>query len=131
MVAPAVAADGGLTVSKAWMRTIIPERPAAGYFTLTNDGDKAQDLTGASSPACGMVMLHESIKENAVEKMRPVDHVPVAAHGSVAFAPGGYHLMCMQPTSDVKPGKTVSVTLEFKDGTRITSDFPVRNALGK
>lgn len=127
----ALAAGSGLSVSDAWMRIVIPQRPAAGYFKLTNDGDAAKDLTGASSSACGMVMLHKSVKENAVEKMLPVDHVPVPAHGSVSFKPGGYHLMCMHPTADVKAGGRIPMTLEFKDGTKISADFPVRNARGQ
>ncbi len=91
---------GGLTVSNAWFRMIVPGRPAGGYFLLTNDGDTARDLVGASSPACGTAMLHQSISENGTDKMVMVDHVEVPAHGSVEFAPGGYHVMCMKPTDE-------------------------------
>jgi len=127
----ALAAGNGLSVSDAWVRIVIPQRPAAGYFKLGNDGDTPRVLTGASSSACGMVMLHESVKENAVDKMLPVDHVPVPAHGSVSFKPGGYHLMCMQPSSAVRPGGTIPITLTFGDGATVTTDFPVRGAGGK
>lgn len=127
----AVAADSSLSLSKQWMRMIIPQRPAAGYFTLTNNGDTAVDLTGASSPGCGMVMLHKSVRENGVDKMVHVEGVAVPAHQSISFAPGGYHLMCMKPTADVTPGKSVPVTLKFKDGATLSADFPVRNARGE
>ena len=46
-------------------------------------------------------MLHQSKEENGVEKMLPVKSVPVPAHGTLSFAPGGYHLMCMQPQASM------------------------------
>jgi len=57
----AQAADSGVKVSDPWMRLVVPSRPAAGYFTLSNDTTKAQVLVGAASPACGMLMLHQSV----------------------------------------------------------------------
>jgi copper(I)-binding protein len=62
--------------------------------------------------------------------MMGVKSVPVPAHGSVSFAPGGYHLMCMQP-KDMKPGGTATVTLSFKDGTSLKGDFPIKGATGQ
>ena len=94
---PASAAPKGVTIEKPWIRLIIKARPAAGYFTLHNDSDKAVTLTGASSSACGLVMLHQWKEENGVEKMLPVKSITVQPHGTLTFAPGGYHLMCMKP----------------------------------
>ena len=128
---PAIAAESGLGLSGAYMQTTIPSRPAAGYFTLKNDGDVDRVLVGASSPGCGMVMLHKSESVGGVEKMLMVDNVPVPAHQSVAFAPGSFHLMCMSPAESMKPGSSIPVTLTFEGGVSLTSDFPVRAAGGK
>ena len=49
---PAAADEHGLEVSDAYMQTTIPSRPAAGYFTLKNNGDVDRVLVGASSPGC-------------------------------------------------------------------------------
>jgi len=130
-IAIAQAAAPGLAISHPWMRTVVPTRPAAGYFTLTNDSAKPHSLVGAESSACGMLMLHKSVHENGQESMVMVKSISVAAHGSVVFAPGGYHLMCMSPTAAVMPGHTVPVTLRFADGTTLTAPFPVRGATGK
>lgn len=124
--APAVAAEPGVTVGDAWLRFVIASRPAAGYFTLTNDGDRAVSLVRVSSPGCGAAMLHRSVRENGQDRMVPVDRVEVPAHGSIGFAPGGYHVMCMMPTGAVRPGASVPVTLGFADGGEITADFVVR-----
>lgn len=118
----------GLVISKAWMRFIIPGRPAAGYFVLSNTSNQNRSLIGASSPACKSVMLHESVQKNGVEKMVMVKSVAVPAHGGAAFAPGGYHLMCMSPTRAVRVGAKVLMTLVFADGTKLKAGFIVKGA---
>ena len=130
-VGAAEAADAGLSVHDPWMRFIVPMRPAAGYFTLSNDTAKSVVLVGAQSPACGMLMLHRSEQKNGVDSMSMVEKVPVPAHGTVKFAPGGYHLMCTDPKAEMAPGRTVPVTLHFADGNSLTASFPVRGPGGK
>jgi copper(I)-binding protein len=127
----AASAAGGVTIEKPWMRLIIKARPAGGYFTLRNNTDAPIQLIGASSTACGMVMLHQTKEENGVEKMLPVKSVTVSAHGKVSFAPGGYHLMCMKPQSSMVLGRSVPVTLKFADGKTLTAPFPVKGPSGK
>ncbi len=61
--------------------------------------------------------------------MSDVSSVDVAAGGTLAFAPGSYHLMCMD--ANLKPGIKAPVTLHFKSGASVTADFAVRNAAGK
>jgi periplasmic copper chaperone A len=129
--APARAAEKGVTVSQPWMRTIMPSRPAAGYFTLSNETGKARSLVGAESPACGMLMLHKSVSENGVDRMVMEKQIAIPAHGAVRFAPGGYHLMCMAPTAAVKSGNSVPVTLKFGDGGTLMVSFPVRGIADK
>jgi periplasmic copper chaperone A len=129
--AAAQAAEGGLTVHDPWMRFIIPSRPAAGYFTLSNAGAKPETLLGADSPDCGMLMLHRSLQQNGEERMVMVKSVTIPAHGAVKFAPGGYHLMCTSPSKALKPGYSTPVTLHFADGTAVTTRFAVRGATGK
>ncbi len=123
-IAPAAAA--GVSVENPWLRFIIASRPAAGYFTLHNDTGTAIELTGASSTACGMLMLHQTKEVNGVEKMLPVKSVAVPAHGTVSFAPGGYHLMCVSPGAAVAQGRSVPIVLKFSDGKTVTADFPVK-----
>jgi len=75
-------------------------------------------------------MLHRSVDDNGQERMEMVGSVPVPAHGEVKFEPGGYHLMCMSPTAAVARGRSVPVTLRFKDGGSLVASFPVRGATG-
>jgi len=131
LASPAIAAaDTGLTVSNSWFRFIMASRPAAGYFILTNASPKPYTLTGATSPACGSLMMHRSQQQNGEDTMAMVSSIPVPAQGVVTFAPGGYHLMCMSP-KDMKVGAKVQVTLTFDNGTTLTQDFVVHNVGGE
>lgn len=120
-----------LSISNPWIRFITPSTPAGGYFTVTNASSKPVVIMGASSPACGSVMLHQSNETGGVSRMDAVNQVTVPPHGSVQFKPGGYHLMCMSPTADMRVGSTVPVTIQFQDNRQITKPFAVRSATGK
>lgn len=113
------------------IRVLLPSRPAGGYFDLDNHGASPLTLIGAKSPGCGSLMLHRSTASGGTEQMVAVDQVSVPAHGSIQFAPGGYHLMCMGPASGLQPGGTVSVTLEFSGGGTLTTNFTVEGAHGR
>ena len=119
-----------VNVSNAWIRALPGGLPAAAYFTIHNSGNRDLSLTGADSPACGMLMLHKSSTANGMANMMDIESIPIPAGGSAKFEPGGLHLMCMDP-KHLKPGSTVSVTLEFANGKNMTTRFVVRNARGQ
>jgi copper(I)-binding protein len=114
-----------ITVRDAWFRALPAAVPSGGYFTLSNGGDKPVTLTDVESPGCGVLMMHKSSSSG----MEHVMALPLASGSTVRFEPNGYHLMCMEAKLAV--GKTVPVTLTFEDGRKLTTDFRVRNALGK
>ena len=128
MSSPASAAD--LTVTDAWIRAMPGRLPAAGYFTLRNAGRDQVSLSGASSPACGMLMLHRSSSDNGMSSMTDVERMAVPAGGILKFAPGGYHLMCMDP-KPLKHGAPIPVTLEFSNGKSLVATFVVKDARGR
>jgi periplasmic copper chaperone A len=121
----------GFRVDEAWVRYLPGGVPAAGYFLLRNDADKAVELTGASSPAFGEVMLHQSVQSGGLARMRDVHAVSVPAGGAVNFTPGGYHLMLMAPSRKIVRGDKIPITLKFADGQAVTAQFEVRGADGR
>ncbi len=121
----ASAAAGGLTIEKPWLRVITKEQPAAGYFVLHNDTAASVTLIGASSSACGSIMLHQSKDVGGVEEMLPVKSLAIPAHSSLSFSPGGYHLMCMSP-DQLRIAGHVPVTLKFANGQSVTAQFAVQ-----
>jgi periplasmic copper chaperone A len=100
-----------------WFRYAPPNRPAVGYMVLQNTGTGAAILTGASSPDCGALTVHQSQGQN---------DITVPAHGSVAFVAGGDYLMCLRPT--LKVGQRLPLALHFKDGSVLLLIAPVYGA---
>ncbi|MGD0141935.1 MAG: copper chaperone PCu(A)C [Rhizomicrobium sp.] len=135
LLAAALSASPGfaapIAVSDAWFRALPVHLPAGGYFTLHNGSNKTVTLDAASSPACGMLMLHKSEEMSGMASMSDVARIDVPAGGTLSFAPGGYHLMCMNPTALLKQGTNVPVSLHLADGTAIAASFAVRSATGK
>lgn len=117
-----------MSVSNPWIRYLLPSVPAGGYLTLHNNGGDPAVLTGASSPACGTLMLHKSENNGGTSVMVMVPSITVPAHGEVSFSEGGYHLMCMKP--QMKLGERIPVTLNFKDGSALLLTMPVYGPAG-
>jgi copper(I)-binding protein len=63
--------------------------------------------------------------------MSDVSSIDIPAGGTIKFAPGTYHLMCSDPTSAIKRGSKISVSLKFADGSKTQTDFAVRGPNGK
>jgi copper(I)-binding protein len=116
-------------VSDAWFRALPGKLPAGGYFTAQNNSRRDVAIVGASTDACGMVMIHQSSSKGGMSGMDMVDSVKVPAGGMVKFSPGGYHLMCEAPK--MKIGGKVPVLLHLSDGGTIAVGFAVRGASGK
>lgn len=125
-------AHAEVTVAEPWVRATVAQQKATGAFmTLTSIADAR--LVSASSPAAGVVEVHEMAMEGDVMKMRAVPAVNLPAGKAVDLKPGGYHIMLMGLKQPLKAGETVPVTLviEGKDQKRETIEVqaPVR-ALG-
>lgn len=128
---PRTPASGNVSIANPWFRALPAKLPAGGYFDVRNNGKIAVHLTGAASPACGMLMLHKSSEKGGMSSMEDVQSIDIAPGATVKFMPGGYHLMCMDPSAAMKPGATVAVTLKFSDGSVASAKFAVKNARGE
>ena len=118
-------------VTGAWFRALPGKLPAGGYFTAQNNSRRDVAITGASSDACGMLMIHQSSNKGGMSSMDMMERVTIPANGQIRFAPGGYHLMCTGPTPKMKIGARVPVVLSLSDGTAVAVGFTVRGATGK
>jgi len=128
---PAFAASSSMMVSDCWIRSMPGDTPSGGYFKLMNMSDKPVDLVGVSTDAFGMSMLHETQSSGSTSKMVMVDKASVPANGTLAFAPGGYHVMFEKAKKPLTVGSSIPVTFKFSDGESIEAQCAVKNAAGK
>ena len=115
-------------IAGAWIRALPGDLPAAGYLVIQNDGDSALDLKRVSSPRFAEVMVHRSVNVHGQEGMMAVDTLTIPPHRNVLLAPGGLHLMLMDPTPPLQVGETVHLRFEFSSGAAVTAAFPVKPA---
>ncbi|HHH39337.1 MAG TPA: copper chaperone PCu(A)C [Sedimenticola sp.] len=114
-------------VSGAYARAVPPGQPnSAAFLTLSNKSGTDHRLVDAASPAAKVVELHTHINDNGMMKMRRVNGIDVPAGKVTKLQPGGYHVMLIGLTRDLKPGEAVELTLLFNDGSEIRTAAPVQ-----
>ena len=114
LVALAATADGAhaqTTVTEAWVRGTVPQQKATGLFAQITSA-RGGRLVSASSPAAGVVEIHEMAMDGNVMRMRALPNgLDLPAGKPVALKPGGYHIMLLDLKQPLKTGDTVAVTL--------------------
>ncbi len=106
---------GDLTIIHAWSRPNLPNRPAAAYMAIANDGETADKLLSVASPAFETIELHTVIKDGDVMKMQPVQSIDVPADDTAVLEPGGLHLMLFGAVRAFKDGDSFPATLTFQE----------------
>lgn len=115
-------------VEGAWVRLpAVSGRPGAAYFTIRG-GSKGDTLLQVSTPAALRTELHETMDHAGAKSMRPIRDVAVPAGGTLAFAPGGKHVMLFDLGPQVKPGDTIPLSLAFAGGRTVEAQAKVVGA---
>lgn len=116
-----------IQVVGAYARATPPGQPNGAVFMEVNNGTDADHaLAGAESPAAEAVELHGHRMEGGMMRMRREQRIDLPAGETVAFAPGGLHLMLIGLSRQLEPGQHVELTLIFEDGSRVQVEAPVR-----
>ena len=129
--APAGEAEGAASLTVSNPRVVLAPvagNPAAVYFDLSYSGSAPVTLTSVAVEGAGMTMIHDYAESAGKMQMTMTDAVPLSADAPVTFAPGGLHVMAMEPSDTLAAGSTAKVTLTLSDGTTATVDAPVRAA---
>jgi hypothetical protein len=123
------AASAGLTVSNA--RVVLAPvsgNPAAVYFDLSYTGPAGVALETVTVEGGGMTMIHDYAESAGKMQMVMADSVPLTERTPVSFAPGGLHVMVMEPADTLAAGSTAKVTFTLSNGITAIIDAPVRAA---
>lgn len=114
-----------VAVDDAWIRATVPEQRATGAFMRLTSKEPAK-LVSAASPASSVVEVHEMAMQNDVMKMRQAPAIELPAGSVVDLKPGGYHIMLMQLSHQMKTGDKVPITLTFEDAAKKKSEVTVQ-----
>ena len=123
-------------VSEQWAReTFKLATTAAAYATIKNAHEsKSVLLISASADASitDEVQLHDMLMEDGMMKMQEIEGgIRLAPGEHVSLAPGGKHIMFLGLKKPFTEPETVSITLEFEDGSTKDVTLPVKNATNK
>lgn len=122
--APATCAP---VIESPWVRAAPPGAASlAGYLVLRNPCAAPVEVADVESKDFGMPMIHRTVIEDGVSRMRPAGKLVVAPGESLRFEPGGLHLMLMRPLGPLAEGDVAHVRLVLADGRRVYAEFPVR-----
>jgi copper(I)-binding protein len=123
----AAAEEAGVSVRDAWVRETPPGvTMMAGYMVLQNNTSRSQVLVAASSSGFETVTIHRTIVKGGVAGMVHASQIELTPNASLIFAPGGYHLMLMNPKRTLRAGDPVVINLEFRGGLVLPVAYEVR-----
>jgi hypothetical protein len=101
-----------LTATEITAYAPLPGQTAGvAYFSLTNSAATAVTLRRVTSPQFARVEMHTTLMDGGLAHMTALDSLTIAERSDMAFAPGGPHLMLMEPVTALSVGDVV--TLEF------------------
>jgi periplasmic copper chaperone A len=112
-------ASEGISITDA--RLVLPAvrgNPGAVYFTVHNGSAKDETIAGAEVKGAKEAMIHQSMKVAGMSEMHEMPGALVPAKGTLAFAPGGLHVMAIDLDDTLSKGGTTDVTLTFGSGEK-------------
>jgi copper(I)-binding protein len=114
---PRPAASGAIVVRDCWVRESTAARTvSSGYLSIENKTGAAVSLVKVLVDGVRSAEIHTVVEEQGRTGMRPVPRMAIGAHGRVALAPGGTHVMLTDITRPLKRGTSVGMTLTFDNG---------------
>ena len=107
-----------LEISEARIKNLPPTVPVrAGYMTIHNSSQMAVSIIAIRSDAFASVEIHRSVMQDGMMHMDLVDNLQIDPGASLQLAPGGLHLMMMQPAQATRIGDEIEIILQLDDGS--------------
>jgi copper(I)-binding protein len=120
-----------IQIDHPWARpTPGGAKNGAAYMTIAEKGS-ADRLIGVTTPVAETAELHDTIDDKGVMKMRPAGGLALESGKSVAFAPGGRHIMLRGLKVPLQVGDTFPLTLRFEHAAPVTVTVTVEHPSGE
>lgn len=116
-----------LDISDAWIKNLPAAVPVrAGYMTIHNPQTQAVSIVALRSESFASVEVHRTLMQDGMMRMEPVPDLTINPGETLQLAPGGLHLMLMQPAAPTRPGEVHRIVIEFGDGSLQRLEMKVR-----
>jgi len=118
-----------LHIADAWVRALPPTQTnTAAYMTVTNRGETAVKIAGATADIAQTVELHTTREIDGYMRMERLADLSVDPGEAVQLAPGGMHFMLLQLSHMPLPGETPRICLVLAAGGEVCVDAQVRKS---
>ena len=119
----------GIEVADGWLALPAVEgNPAAAYFTITNTSAQPWTIRSASLLGAESAMLHETSEWSREMDMQELIQQSIAPDETLAFEPGGKHVMVMGLPAEMAAGGESEVTLTDVRGDKCSFPVEIRAA---
>ena len=114
-------------IDQAWARATTMEMHAgAVYVSITNASEQDDVLMKVESDIAADIMLHTTLIENDIAKMRHLEKIEIPAGDTVGMEPGGMHIMLMGLQKALVKGESFPITFVFEKAGRVTVDVGIK-----
>ena len=104
-----------------------PNLPGQGFAIAVPRGATARlEIVALRSESFASVEVHRTLMQDGMMRMEAVPNLTVNPGETVQLAPGGLHLMLMQPVEPTRPGEVHRIFIEFDDGSQQSLEMTVR-----
>lgn len=119
-----------LEIIHPFLRATPPgAKTGAGYVIIRNSGSEPDRLLGIETEAAARVEFHQSVVEDGIAKMRPIEGgIEIPAGGEYRLGAEGSHAMLVELTGGIGLGFLVEATLIFEKAGRVPITFEVEPA---
>ena len=109
-----------IKVSEPYFRLMPPgQAVSAGFMVVHNTSSKPVTIIGVTADGLQRVEMHEHTHSDGVMRMRKLDNVTVESGSSLAFEPGGYHLMLFGVPEGMQPNDEIRARLLLSSGAQV------------
>lgn len=112
-------------------RIVLPPvagNPAAVYFDLSYDGERALTIRRADVAGAESAMLHDYGEYSGKVQMMEALPIGITKGDKLKFEPGAKHVMAFGLSPEIAAGDTAEVTLTVSGGDKYTFEATVQSA---
>ncbi|WP_188149921.1 copper chaperone PCu(A)C [Teredinibacter waterburyi] len=102
----------GVSVTGAMMPQLPPgQKVGAVYFKIINNSAQTVTTAAIQSPISERIEIHRTYYDDGMMQMRKLANITLAPGESLAFSPGGHHLMLFDIASQPAVGDSFPLSL--------------------